>query len=222
MCGLTALTTQCLTNRHLDFLRQLYHESTVRGLHAFGAVWGLPGRDSHFIRSHSEHDILALFELELLYYLGQPLLFLGHARYDTSGDWQLLENNQPLEWQGHLLMFNGVIRMTTQLEYEVEFEQYYPHDNDGYIALHKYLTGKPLDTLLQDPKVSFAGFFSSHGYGYALRNERRPLWYGSLHDAKIFASTKDIFARACEITRDSIDAWIAPQEVPVGKEVPLW
>jgi glutamine phosphoribosylpyrophosphate amidotransferase len=229
MCGLTALTTPSFTAAQLNLLQAVFYESTVRGLHAFGMAYGKPGDNLNVLRSHSMSEILHKFDDTIGYYLGRPLVFIGHARYDTSGDWRVLENNQPLVHcvashvvtNQHLLAFNGVIRMTTKQEYEKEFARQYPVDNDGYIALDILANGLASNTLLykllSEPVVSFAGFYYSPSRNFAIRNDRRPLWLTKLPgNAYLFHSTIDVLVRA--------GVRHYPNTFPLEPmtEVPLW
>lgn len=203
MCGLTGLSTESLTASQLNLLLAMYEQATVRGLHAFGAAFGELGGELIIERSHDLGEMLGRLDA-LRVFLRHPFVFLGHARYDTSGDWRVLENNQPLVFTdaprsgNKVLAFNGVIRMSTKPEYELEFGKYYATDNDGHIALEMFgRSNVELRNLLGDPAVSFAGmFYSQQSRLVALRNERRPLWQAQSTNARWVCSTRDILVRA--------------------------
>ena len=197
MCGLTALSTECLTAAELNLLRAMYYESSIRGLHAFGATFGTPGLALDVHRYHRLGEMLAVMD-GFEKYLRRPFIFLGHTRYDTSGDWRVIENNQPLVTGDKLLIFNGVIRMSTKAEYQLEFGREYPTDNDGHIALEMFGRSMPeLLDLMREPAVSFAGLFYNPGSrGAALRNDRRPLWEAWQYNSHWMFSTYDMAARS--------------------------
>ena len=222
MCGLTALVTNRLDTTQLNILQTLFLESTIRGLHAFGAAWGHPGERLQVYRTHHLTHLIADFPGEL--YLGQPFLFLGHARYDTSGDWRVLGNNQPLQWGSQLLVFNGVIRMSTQAEYEQEFHFTAPSDNDGHVFLSKAQAGlSEAQPLLDDPAVSFAGFYydEEDQFALAIRNERRPLWRSQLPGLGWFYySTRDMMVRTERTLGRLLPC--APEELHPQEVYPLW
>ena len=184
-------------------VKNLLKESRIRGLHAFGVALRL-GK-SEFI----PHKFFHL--QEALDYIDASIFDTAilHTRYDTSGDWRILDNNQPVYSHGSILVFNGVIRMSTQKQYEVEFGRSYLTDNDGEIILDMYIRQEhdKVASLLSEECVSFAGIFAVNGEVFAIRNERRPMWYAENGREKVIVSTKDILLRA------------SPEAFPVSREV---
>ncbi len=171
-----------------EAFRRLFTESSIRGLHAFGIV-----QSAAPLRSFNLDDIVASFNPKL------PAL--AHARYCTSGDWRVLENNQPLSIEDDgftlSLVFNGVIHMGTKEEFEAAFGVHCEHDNDGEVFLRRLELGNDPADFLAKMTGSFAGcWLDSEGKMFAGRNARRPLWRCDAHGARWYASTRDIFHRA--------------------------
>jgi glutamine phosphoribosylpyrophosphate amidotransferase len=126
---------------------------------------------------------------------------IGHCRYDTSGDWKIINNNQPIVLGQSLLAFNGVVRMSTREEYQQEFQREYTTENDGEIILRMLVEeDRRLMSLLEQKRVTFAGVAHVNNKAMALRNERRPLWRALSMDVEFVFSTYDIWSRAIQST----------------------
>lgn len=191
MCGIVAFCTHDPLKEHKEILTNLFLESTVRGLHAFGIASWDAGINYH--RSFSWKDVLSKLEEPVVDY--DCIL---HSRYCTSGDWQDIDNNQPIVIGDSALVFNGVISMKTKEEMEQEFHTKLLNDNDGELFSRIVLSGGDPSAFVTSIEGSFAGcWYEQEGKIYALRNERRPLWYFHYDNSTIFvASTKDIIRRA--------------------------
>lgn len=169
---------------------QLMHESKIRGMHAYGIAYKVNG----IWKTYKSFTLDLIFDA----IAGENLeCLVGHTRYDTSGDWRTLENNQPVVVGNDFLVFNGVIRMTTKEEREKEFEEEYTIDNDGEILLNmlKRNNWESASALLQEKEVSYAGIQVANGLVTYYRNERRPLWRYDDGECLWIASTKDILER---------------------------
>ena len=197
MCGVVGYYPVESLASQQDFA-DLFGESTIRGLHAFGLA-----QSSHdVIRSFEVKDIIAAFDPS------RPTI--AHARYCTSGNWRVLENNQPVVVDSLVLVFNGVIHMGTKEEMEEEFNVSLSTDNDGEVFLRCREDRMTPWEIIGGMKGSFAGlWFDIDGKMYAGRNARRPLWRCDHLGARWYASTRDIFLRA---------GFPEPEEVSVGVE----
>jgi glutamine phosphoribosylpyrophosphate amidotransferase len=173
---------------------RLFHESSIRGLHAFGLAQ--PGVIE---RSFEIGKIPSLFDPH------KPAV--AHTRYCQSGDWRVIENNQPLVACGHSLVFNGCLHMGTKEEFEEHFGVHCDNDNDGEVFIRlfegmrqNYPFEPPFNlynVVLQDLWGSFAGTWLDESGGlWAGRNARRPLWKTTAYGARWYASTQDILKRA--------------------------
>lgn len=193
MCGLVGYCTQKPSMvRQRRLLLPLVEQAKIRGLHAFGAAWW---------EEFDEYvDVRKYFQIEeLLDFLGNNSFqdVITHARYSTSGNWQDINNNQPISVAGWHLAFNGVISMKTKEEMEEEWHTELSTDNDGEIFIRYMMRGADPAQFVQDIEGSFAGlWYNPAGELFAIRNERRPLWYFQTDGTVCFASTKDIIHRA--------------------------
>jgi len=193
MCGVVGyypmLSSDLNVNQNKKAFELLFRESTVRGLHAFGIV-----QELDIFRTFNIEEVVEKFDPET------PAL--AHARYCTSGDWRILENNQPLESEGIVLVFNGVINMGTKKEIEdghnLGFGGGLKVDNDGMIFLECIRDRIMPEEFLYETDGSFAGLWAwpEDDTFYAGRNSRRPLWWVKWNEATWIASTRDIFLRA--------------------------
>lgn len=110
---------------------RLMLESRVRGTHAFGIYTRCSG-DFFCARSHILDEVIKHF------CPSHPAI--AHCRYSTSGDWQNLDNCQPIVVESpdgvtRALAFNGIVHMGTREEFEAAFGVRCDSDNDGEVFL---------------------------------------------------------------------------------------
>lgn len=167
-------------------VEKLLDESRCRGVHSFGY---------HTKNGTKKFLDYNLFKKELL--SEEPELFIAHFRYSTSGDYKVMENNQPLTYDDKSMVFNGVISQLSKSEMENTYQLELPSDNDGWI-LYDYFSGGKFN-LPQGSSYAFLGLDFSHDGDKklsAVRNALRPLWKYESENHVILASTKDILTRA--------------------------
>lgn len=197
MCGVIGMLSKTPSKIAVQRFAWLMAESRVRGMHAFGFAWGsllggqarLEGSEVWWKLGDALNAINALVA-------NPPHWMMGLARYSTSGDWRVPENNQPVLVGEHALVFNGVISQASKPEMEREFGVSLLADNDGEILLRKLEQGFEPVKLIDQPSVSFAGIYLWQHRLEVLRNARRPLYVFSCGEAKFAASTRDIIKRA--------------------------
>lgn len=173
--------------RHREVFAGLMVESRVRGMHCYGIGWQDFENQTIVLRSHN------LAEIQTCFQPGKACV--AHARYSTSGDWENMENNQPIAVAGTVLAFNGVIHMGTKEELEVAFGVRLETANDGEVFIRQMQQGCPIEVFLEQMTGSFAGVWLFNNTLYAARNARRPLWRAKAFDAVWYASTRDILER---------------------------
>ncbi len=191
-----------------DAFARLLTESRIRGMHCYGLA-----RPGFVLRSTNLVEVCESFDSRF------PTI--AHARYSTSGDWQVMSNNQPIVVGNHALAFNGVIDMGAKEEFEARWGVKCVSDNDGEIflqLLHYYNPASDTEVddfaenFLKKLSGSFAGCWLIGDTLWAGRNERRPLWRNRHLGGLWYASTRDIFIRA-EFPDHNLE------EVPVGVEL---
>lgn len=198
MCGIIGYVPQEEFDFHTrcEAFRRLFEQSCIRGMHAYGIaeISGLPGRVNSF-RSFKPEEVVDVFT--------PATRSISHARYCQSGDYKVMENNQPIVVDQTALAMNGVISMGTKEEYETEFGVTCTVDNDSEIFLRKIAgaqtpeeVARKAEDFVGSIQGSFAGTFLALGRLFALRNPRRPLWKCEQYGATWYASTENIFRRA--------------------------
>lgn len=212
MCGILGYHSYRTTEKELEILAKLFKESVIRGMHAYGFAIGSPGEELIVERHFDLRESLISLTLLMKEFINKECLVIAHCRYDTSGDWKVLENNQPIVSRKNILVFNGVVRMSTKEEYEMEFGEFYKTDNDGEIVLRileQSQNNVPVEerkdgilNLCKESRVSFSGIYYVDGKSVAYRNKKRPLYISETKEqnsetsTRWIASTKDIFLRS--------------------------
>lgn len=182
MCAIVGFLSPSPTDEAINTLRKLFIESKVRGMHAYGFTSVQDG----LIHTYKNTMLRPVIEA-----IQKPQALIGHCRYSTSGDYTVIENNQPLQHNGEHLVFNGVIDMRTKPEMELAYGIQMSCDNDGEIMLQS------TDRLaLVKTNISFAGIFLTNKTMTFIRNANRPAYMGFKHGATYIASTADILKRS--------------------------
>lgn len=188
MCGVIGYSCDQPQKDHKDRLQKLFFESRIRGLHAFGfSIWD--GKQVVTQRFLDLKTCLSAIPFGIT-------RLIGHCRYSTSGDYQTVSNNQPLQLQDTAMAFNGVISMATKPEYEKQYGRNYTTENDGEIFLDKFVRKDGWLDFVSRGRFSFAGLVLESGKLTAVRNKNRPLFRVDSGGATFFASTADIFKRS--------------------------
>jgi glutamine phosphoribosylpyrophosphate amidotransferase len=188
MCGIVGYWPVSPSVETAAAFARLFRESTIRGLHAFGIAQPSADGALAVTRAFHQGEVIARFDPE------RPAI--AHARYSTSGDWHVSDNNQPVVAAGMALAMNGVISMATKGEFEAAFGVDCEHDNDAEIFLRRLEAGQAAESFLTEMVGSFAGVWLRAGQLYAGRNARRPLWACEAYGARWRVSTRDILRRA--------------------------
>lgn len=187
MCSIIAVSG----NWEEEILKQIMKNSRIRGLHSFGYSFVEKNKikNSKFI--DYDQFIESLIQKK-------PNKFIAHFRYSTSGDWKVIENNQPIFLDDFCLAFNGVIDMSSKSEMEKKFNVEMKTENDGEIAILKYKEGKDsFLNFINQNKRTFAGvFLNNKNEITAIKNNLRPLSISKYNNATYIASTSDILLRS--------------------------
>ena len=189
-------------------LARLFHESKIRGLHAFGLAYYADGAIVHERFGNLTHAQANLDAVVRVFHQ-QPLKLIAHCRYSTSGDWRNMINNQPLHIGSVALAFNGVIHMGTAKEWGAKYGFEPVTDNDGEIFVRKVLDSDDWEKWVREGEFSFAGVMLHDHALVALRNAHRPLYQLRERDATYIGSTSDIFRRAKMGGPDPIEPGVA-------------
>jgi len=189
MCGIIGFYSPEPTDEHFKLLQELILQSKIRGLHAFGTAYY---NDVGEIQVKKTDCLATEWLLE-----SKPNMLIYHNRYSTSGDYVNMNNNQPLLVGDMALAFNGVLSMDKKEVFEAKYNVKCNSDNDGEVFLQKIMEGEDIvEFLKQEKQCSFAGLFLREGRVYALRNNKRPLYWFKYRNAVFVVSTSDIVKRA--------------------------
>lgn len=172
-----------------ETIKKICFNSRIRGLHAFGYSFYKNKKITTLKFLNYDEFISSLIKT-------QPKTFIAHFRYSTSGDYKNELNNQPIEKKGVSMVFNGVLDMRTKTEMEDKYKLSLDTENDGELALIKFLSGENnVKDLIKGR--SFAGaFLDKDGKIKVLRNTKRPAYIGKIGKASVLSSTKDILLRS--------------------------
>jgi glutamine phosphoribosylpyrophosphate amidotransferase len=168
-----------------QIVKKLLYNSRIRGIHAFG--YSFYSEQKLITKKFIEYK---KFEQSLLE--DKPSLFIAHFRYSTSGDYKIIENNQPLLDNDIAIAFNGVISQKTKEEIEQEYNVKLKSDNDGYLLINR-LEDKEF---LLKKNISYALVGLKEKKLFCIRNKNRPLHLFEDKNLIIIASTKDILKRS--------------------------
>lgn len=187
MCSIIAVSG----NWEEEILKQIMKNSRIRGLHSFGYSFVEKNKIQNFKFIDYDQFIHSLIQKK-------PNKFIAHFRYSTSGDWKVIENNQPIFLDDFCLAFNGVIDMSSKTEMEKKFNVEMKTENDGEIAILKYKEGKDAFlNFINENKRTFAGvFLNNQNEITAIKNNLRPLSISKHENATYIASTTDILHRS--------------------------
>lgn len=186
MCGVIGyLPLEPRDQEQREAFARLLSESRARGTHYFGVA-----RPGYVARSIDWREIAEDFD--------PSTPNIAHARYSTSGEWRVPENNQPIVVDHMALALNGVLHMGTKAEYEEEYQIKCEVDNDAEIFLRLLQRDGEQEAprVLEYLRGSFAACWLIGDQLWFGRNERRPLWTATQHGARWYASTHDILIRA--------------------------
>jgi glutamine phosphoribosylpyrophosphate amidotransferase len=188
MCGIVGFSGIAEKDSRTKFI-DLCRQSCIRGVHAFGIAYHTTDGVAVFKSTDFEEVIVAIPD-------PLPRKIIFHNRYSTSGDYRIMENNQPIFINGNALVFNGTVDMGTKAEMEARHGIKMQTDNDGEIVLLDVLAGKPF-AHIRNSAATFAGvFLGKDGNMFAFRNDLRPLWCLNERGCKFICSTIDIAVRA--------------------------
>ena len=165
-------------------LDKIYNESRLRGVHSFGFSYYNNG-------TLETHKFLDFKQFKDKIHSISPNTFIAHFRYSTSGDYKVMENNQPINFDDKSIVFNGVISQKNKVDIEQEFGVKMDIENDGYVLIQKYDD----NLFVSKENITFAMIGLESGKLIALKNKKRPLYFNDDSNI-IICSTRDIMKRS--------------------------
>lgn len=194
MCAVIGALIRQPTESDLQLIRNVFLESSIRGLHATGMSilphWSKniqtfiePVAAEKFIPIHLEKSSDEYVNADGNLYL------IGHCRYSTSD----LKYNQPLYNDRAAIVHNGVISQELYENWESLYHIKTRTKNDSELLLHT-IENEPLQLW---KNASIAAIELHHERMLiAYRNGKRPIYLTKLKNGYIITSTADIMNRA--------------------------
>jgi len=191
MCSVIGVYLEQPGSKDLETVEKVFHESSIRGLHATGASWVYENRIHTLISATPAGKFIEAHPLEKMINEDGNLYLIGHCRYSTSD----LNYNQPLWDEGLAIVHNGVVSQ----EMPEKWKDLYGYDcktrNDSELILHTLKANKsPLEEF-KDSSMAVIELYKEKTLRF-YRNGKRPIYFTSLINGVIITSTKDIASRA--------------------------
>ena len=188
MCAVIGAKISKPQREDFVFLRQIFIESKIRGLHATGLSYIHNGMIKTISRPVSADVFFNDFDLSEITNEDGDVNMIGHCRYSTSD----LEYNQPIQIDDKLsVVHNGVITQSAPEDWPYIAKT---KNDTELINLAIKNNENPLDKY---PNASMA-VIELHACGKLnyYRNGKRPLYRTKLKNGTLITSTKDIVLRA--------------------------
>jgi len=196
MCGILGVKVQNKDEGTINFIKSLMLELRIRGTHSLGVAYSL-ANSIELERIFGAGGIGINWFVEG-FKTSEADTLIFHSRYSTSGNHEVMENNQPIIVGRTAIAMNGILTQATKQVYEKQYSVQCNSANDAEIFLRKLIMdGVDIPEFVKaNPLCSFAGVYLVGGHLYAFRNNKRPLYYGEYKNCKYFTSTIDVIARA--------------------------
>lgn len=190
MCAVIGAVIKNPTATHFDMIRNVFHESRIRGLHATGLSYLKGGSIHTFKEPVPADEFKKLDDLEEMVNDDGTLYLIGHCRYSTSD----LLYNQPIANETTSIVHNGVITQHDPADWEVLHGYACDGKNDTELLLRSLADYSPLEHW-KDASLAVCELHID-GKIRAYRNGKRPLYLTVLDDGCIITSTANVAKRA--------------------------
>jgi len=199
MCAVIGAYLESPTPTDLLKLKNVFRESSIRGLHATGVSWVYKNRIHTMISATPAGKFIEAHPLEKMINEDGNLYLIGHCRYSTSD----LNYNQPFWDESLAIVHNGVISQ----EMPEKWKDLYGYDcktrNDSELILHTLKAKKSPLVEFADASMAVVEIYKEKKLRF-YRNGKRPIYFTSLSNGGIITSTKDIAMRADLVDTDEI------------------
>ena len=205
MCAIIGAVLKNPSEEDLTLLERVFHESSIRGLHATGVSYIKNKKIVTQIAPVAAAKFVRMFELGRMINEDGNLYLIGHCRYSTSD----LEYNQPLFNDNTSIVHNGVISQELPENWEELYGYQTKTKNDSELLLKT--VEQEENPLLKWKNASIAAIelhLDSKKIVY-YRNGKRPIYESNLDNGLIVTSTHDIMHRS---SRGKIFALEVPKD----------
>ena len=178
-----------LVSRQIDvkLIKNLFYESSIRGLHATGLSYVQDGKVHTIKEPVPAREFKALDHIEDFVNEDGSLYMVGHCRYSTSD----LRFNQPISDASLSLVHNGVISQELPENWESLYGIKTKTQNDTELLFHRH---ENVFEDWQDSSISAIELRNDKSLRF-YRNGRRPLFITEHPGNITITSTRDIVAR---------------------------
>ena len=191
MCAVIGAYLRNPSAKDFEIVRQVFLQSSIRGLHATGCSYIYGGSLKTVRDPHPARVFLEKIAVEDFLNEDGNLYLIGHCRYSTSD----LRFNQPVSNAEFAVVHNGVISQEPPHKWLDLYGHQCSTMNDTELLFHSVIQNKSSLEGWRDSSISAIELYHSKRMRF-YRNGKRPLWYSLLDNGIIVTSTKDIAFRA--------------------------
>jgi glutamine phosphoribosylpyrophosphate amidotransferase len=193
MCAVIGLFLRCIDQ---DLIKRVFHESSIRGLHATGISYVKNNRIHTIKYSIPVSQFEPLNRIEEFVNEDGNLYMIGHCRYSTSDirypQPMCDHTNSVFSDHSYSLVHNGVISQELPQNWAKLYKVSTETTNDSELLFHRH------DNVFEDWKdasIAAIDLYKEKIIRF-YRNGRRPLYYTETETGVIITSTKDIIKRS--------------------------
>jgi len=191
MCGVIGAILKSPSDKEFSLVRNAFHESKIRGMHATGLSYVKNGQLITIKKSVSADKFDELNHLAEFVNEDGNLYLIGHCRYSTSD----LVYNQPISNGNLSVVHNGVISQ----ELFDNWKYFYGYDcstkNDSELLLHTLEDQKDVFEIWKDSSMGVCTLNVNKELIF-YRNGKRPIYFTEFDSGILIGSTKDILIRS--------------------------
>lgn len=185
MCAIIGIYAPDASGLTMEFVRKIFLESSIRGLHATGVSY-LKGGKVDTISLPVPADSFPFPENLEDWKEGNSLFLIGHCRYSTSD----LEYNQPVVGENSALVHNGVVTQEPPELWNIECKG----KNDSELLAR--MIEQDISPHEVYPEASAAWVRLTPETIQVCRNGKRPAYMSQYNGAIVITSTLDIALRS--------------------------
>lgn len=191
MCSVIGGFFNRVSTLQLDYIKNIFIESKIRGMHATGISYIKDNKVNTIKKSISSSDFLKNLNFESFINEDGNLYLIGHCRYSTSD----LQYNQPINDENVSIVHNGVITQEEPENWKKFYDIVCETKNDSEFILKTLQQNKEPLIAWPDASMAVCELYRDKKLRF-YRNAKRPLNMAIFHNGVVVASTKDIIERA--------------------------
>jgi glutamine phosphoribosylpyrophosphate amidotransferase len=175
----------------LDYIKNIFIESKIRGMHATGISYVKNNKIQTIKKPIPSDEFFQDIDLKDFLNEDGDLYLIGHCRYSTSD----LEYNQPISSEEISIVHNGVITQEEPDNWQKIYDIICETKNDSEFILKTLEENKEPLTAWPDASMAVCELHRNKKVRF-YRNAKRPLSMAVFYNGIVVASTRDIIERA--------------------------